>query len=269
MNYQVLVAIINNEQDFAIARDHHWYRIPVRSAEKWIGDRWPPQWIAFYQTKVFGAQAFAISYYAPVQSIQTVFRHQLFPDDPLNEKTNQRYYQLILSPLQLLASSIVSERLRRIMFINTTWYKLINATEINDLFDDSLLEDRMWQALKQLHIRAERQEFVMIKRRNYALDFAIYCQKGKLNIETDGDTWHTTPDRAASDNVRDNALESIGWSILRFNTHQIREELADYCVPTIADTINNLGGLNEGRLLPKRIVVNPATAYQMRLDEIL
>ena len=34
MNYQVLVAIINNEQDFAIARDHHWYRIPVRSAEK-------------------------------------------------------------------------------------------------------------------------------------------------------------------------------------------------------------------------------------------
>ena len=30
---EVLVAIMNNLLDFAIARDRHWYRIPARSVE--------------------------------------------------------------------------------------------------------------------------------------------------------------------------------------------------------------------------------------------
>ncbi|MFQ5436891.1 MAG: hypothetical protein ACE5FD_18695 [Anaerolineae bacterium] len=33
---QVLVAILNNLHDFAIARDQHWYRIPVSSQQKWL-----------------------------------------------------------------------------------------------------------------------------------------------------------------------------------------------------------------------------------------
>ena len=48
---EVLVAIINNHLDFAIAREKHWYRIPVSSKEKWLKDRWPPKWLALYQTK--------------------------------------------------------------------------------------------------------------------------------------------------------------------------------------------------------------------------
>lgn len=265
---QVLIAIVNSERDFALARDHHWYRIPVSSAKKWVGERWPPQWLALYQTKIFGLQAFAVNYYARVRSIKEVLRHDLFPDEPLNEKTNNRYYQLNLGRLQLLSSSIMSKRWRRITFINTTWDKLQSADEINDLFDDSPLEDIIWQQLKRLAINAERQEFIKVKQRNYMLDFAIYCQKGKLNIETDGDTWHVTPIGAANDNLRDNALKSVGWSVLRFTTQQIREQATTYCVPTIADTINTLGGISEGTLLPRKITIN-AAAYQMRLDDIL
>ncbi|CAA9581533.1 MAG: hypothetical protein AVDCRST_MAG18-3210 [uncultured Thermomicrobiales bacterium] len=38
-----------------------------------------------------------------------------------------------------------------------------------------------------MRVLAERQEFVTAKGRNYALDFAVYCARGKINIETDGD----------------------------------------------------------------------------------
>lgn len=33
---EALIAIINNEQDFKLAHDRHWYRIPVASANKWL-----------------------------------------------------------------------------------------------------------------------------------------------------------------------------------------------------------------------------------------
>lgn len=79
---EVLVAIINNLLDFAVARDQHWYRIPVRSVENLLKKRWPPQWLAFYLTKVFGSEAYAVNYYARVLAIRKVFRWQLFPEQP-------------------------------------------------------------------------------------------------------------------------------------------------------------------------------------------
>jgi hypothetical protein len=57
---EVLVAILNDLRDFKFAHDDHWYRIPVASVEKWLKDRWPPQFLAFYQTKAFGKEAHAI-----------------------------------------------------------------------------------------------------------------------------------------------------------------------------------------------------------------
>ena len=86
---EVLVAIINNQADFALAMDKHWYRVPVSSQEKWLKDRWPPKWLALYQTKKLGLEAFAINYYAEVHSIRQAFRWQLFPEQPRNEKSNR------------------------------------------------------------------------------------------------------------------------------------------------------------------------------------
>ena len=67
---EVLVAIINDKRDFAIVHNQNWYRIPVSSVKQWLKERWPPQWLAFYQTKVFGAEAYAVSYFAPVIQIR-------------------------------------------------------------------------------------------------------------------------------------------------------------------------------------------------------
>ena len=262
---EVLVAIINNQRDFAILQDRHWYRIPVSSAKKWLKERWPPQWIAFYQTKVFGREAYAVSYYAQVLAIRTVRRWQLFPKEPRDKKSNYWYYQLMLSPLKKLPKPILSRRWRRIVFIPTTWQKFIHAVEINDLYDESPLEDRLWAAFKRHNIPAERQAFITIKRQNYALDFAVYCAKGNLDVETDGDTWHANPEKAAEDNLRDNALESADWKVLRFSTPQIREQATEYCVRTVADTINQLGGVDDMAYMPRRIDLDAEGSYQLGL----
>ncbi len=268
---EVLVAILNNLLDFAVARDQHWYRIPVGSAHKWLKGRWPPRWLAFYQTKVFGSEAFAVNYYARVLDVRQVRRWQLFPDQPHDEKGRRRYYQLILEPLQRLPKPILSRRWRRIVFIPTTWQKFSSAVEINDLYDESPLEDYLWAELKRLQISAERQEFVPVKNRSYALDFAIYCTSGKMDVETDGDTWHADPERIPLDNLRDNDLETTGWRVLRFNTTHIREKMAEYCLPTIVENINRLDGVDEKeRLVPRQINLDsPDGAYQLGLfDDI-
>lgn len=222
----------------------------------------PPKVLAFYQTKIFGEESHLIYYFTKVKKIQKVFRRQLFPNEPENKKSNREYYQLIIDPLERLKKPIVSRRWRRIVFISTTWEKFTKAIEINDLFDDSPLEDRLWAELIRQHIPAERQEFIPVENRYYALDFTVYCTKNNINIETDGDSWHANPAKAAQDNRRDNALESRGWKVLRFTSHQIMEETEKYCIKTIAKTINNSGGLKERNKLPRKIQVTPDGSYQ-------
>jgi len=201
---EVLVVIINKQLDFAVLREKLWYRIPVVSAEKWMKDRWPPKWLAFYQTKAFGEDAYAINYFAQVIDILKVKRSQLFPDDTCNSRSEWFYYQISVKPIQRLLRPIISRRRRRIVFIPTTCEKFARAVEINDLYDESTLEDRLWVEFKQLQISAERQEFVRVNKNDYALDFALYCLTGKIDVETDGDYWHINPEQAAKDYPRDN-----------------------------------------------------------------
>ncbi len=271
MRGEVLVAIINNRLDLTTAREEHWYRIPVDSKQKWLRGRWPPKWLAFYQTKVFDEEAYAINYYAKVTDIAEAYRWQLFEHEPHGEGRNRRYYRLSLDRLQRLPKPIISRRHRRIVFIPTTWKKLINAAEINELFDESSLEDRLWAAFKRLEIHAERQELVSVKGRNYFLDFAIYCASGKIDVETDGDQWHANPERAALDNLRDNDLESVGWQQLRFTPHQLKEQMAEYCIPKVVETINNLHGLEEeGDFMPRKIDLRtPDGSHQLGLFDNL
>ena len=262
---RLLVAIVNNQRDFAIARNQHWYRVPVSSANKWLKDHWPPDWLAFYQTKVFGAEAHSVSYYSQVTMVRRVYRWQLFPNEPLNEKSNRQYYQLFLGPLKNLPNPILSRRWRRIVSIPTTWVKLTNAMEINDLYHGSPLEDQLWAELKRHRIPAERQEFVTVEKQNYALDFSVYCATGKVDVETDGDTWHAYPESAAQDNLRDNALEAVGWKVLRFTTDQIQAQTETYCIRTVTRTINKLGGVDEDGMGPRRIDLHADGAYQLGL----
>jgi hypothetical protein len=131
---EVLIAILNNRADLEIARNQHWYRIPVDQVTK-LKQRqcWQPKWLAFYQTKVFGDEAHMVRYYAEVTGICEVDRWELFPEESQTAKRENRYYKLELSALEQLSNPIVSKQLRRITFIPTTWEKFTLAKEISEL----------------------------------------------------------------------------------------------------------------------------------------
>jgi hypothetical protein len=141
---EVLVAIINDLLDFETVRGQHWYRIPVSSQEKWLKDRWPPETIAFYLTRKFGAEAFRVGYYAKVIDMCEKYRWELIGGNPGHPHNHWRYHKLILEPLHRLPEPIISRRRRRIVFIPTTYEQFTSAKEINDLYNESSLENRLW-----------------------------------------------------------------------------------------------------------------------------
>jgi len=127
---RVLVAVMNNRRDFEIARKG-WYRIPVKHA--------PPSAteavvLAFYFTKAFGEERWAIHWYAPVRGHELVRRRDLLPDEPDHPRADEVYYKLQLGPLTRLEPPILSHRWRRIAFIETTWDRFVAAREVRDLY---------------------------------------------------------------------------------------------------------------------------------------
>jgi very-short-patch-repair endonuclease len=255
---------MNNARDWGIVQNELWYRVPVATAPK----RWPPQWLAFYHTKEFGSAAYSIQYYGRVREISVVERRLLLPHEPPNPKSERQYYRVRLERLEQLADPIRSARWRRIVFIPTTWDKFVQAQEVNDLFDESPLEDLVWSEFKKLQIGVERQWELITDLGRSFLDFAIFCAKGSLDVETDGDTWHAARERIPKDNQRDNAVQAVGWRVLRFNGQQVREAMADYCLPPILQAINTLGGPKDHGLVPPRFATVPeGTVQQLNLFE--
>ena len=131
---EVLIAILNNWADLEIARDQHWYRMPIDQVARLKQRKcWQPKWLAFYQTKVFDDEAHMVRYYAEVTAIREVYRWELFPEEPRDAKSENRYCKLEFGTLKKLSEPIISNKLRRILFIPTTWEKLLLAKEIGDL----------------------------------------------------------------------------------------------------------------------------------------
>ena len=238
---EVLVAIMNNHRDLAIARTQGWYRIPIKSANRYIRDIERLRYLAFYQTRVFERDAFAVNYYAEIERISRAQRIELLPDEAGNQNAETLYYRLEISPLQRLSQPISSKRPRRITFIKTTLEKFKMAREINDLFHTSPIEDLMWEALKVAEIQAERQYEIRERNANYELDFAIECSDGTMvNIECNGAT-HDYDDAVRWDRRRNTYLTTRGWLVLRFGTDELRNDIRG-CVNQIRKLINQHGG---------------------------
>ena len=265
---ELLVGIVNNVSDFEIIQTQNWYRIPVDKAERLIS-RWPPKWIAFYYTINIKDYPQMIIHYAKVTGISKVSRKELFPNEKENSKSKRNYYKISFNKVETLPKPILSRRWRRIVFIQSTYKKFINAVEVNDLFDGSSLEDKLWAEMKRNLISTERQEVVKIDDNFYFLDFAIYCKKGKLDIETDGDKYHHNPQDAAKDNLRNNNLTSDGWNVIRFDAQQIRERMESYCIPTIKVNVNKLGGIDfDNESMRNFFKYNPEIFYPSYFGEV-
>lgn len=240
-NQELLVALLPRRLALDTLKSEGWYHIPVENAPK----RWPPKMLAFYQGKVFGKdEAYKIRYYGEVNEIDTVRRKELFPDDEANvAKAEKLYYRLRLKSLEERPVQIVSHRPRRLVFIPTTLKKFEQAEQVNDLFDASPLEDQLWKALKDTDILAERQWKIIVQKQNYYLDFAVFCNQGKLVIETDGYSYHyDSKNQIDYDTWRRNEIDLDGWDFLHYTTRQVKEGPSEY-LEQIKRKIKQLGGV--------------------------
>jgi len=148
----VLVAIVNNVRDFVIVRDEHWYRIPVKRAPTRAINA---PILAFYQTRVFGEEAWAINHWAEARKWEIVKRVEILPQEPSHPRAQEEYYRIRLGELERLSHPIVSEKWRRITFIITTWERLMQAREVNELLHGDIWEERLYRALRKMGVVAE------------------------------------------------------------------------------------------------------------------
>jgi very-short-patch-repair endonuclease len=245
----VLVALMNSKTDFEIAWTKHWYRIPVGPAPPIIKNN-EIEYIAFYHTKEFEKEKYSVSWFAKVRKVSIVKRKELFPDLSFDPKAKNYYYKIEFESLQELPEKIISLRHRRLLFISTTIEKLYNAKEINFLFNNSPLEEALWNKLVEKKITAERQFYFTINDNRFVLDFAVFCKLRNINVECDGDQYHTNKENIQKDKRRSNLLESVGWSVLRFTTYDITREM-ETSVNIVAETINKYGGVQDNLDLEK------------------
>lgn len=142
----VLIAIINQPRDWALVQDEGWYRLPVKHAP--AGAPYF-DWLAFYFTRRFGSDRWAVHYYAPIQGHELQTRAALLPHEPDHPHAQRWYYKLQLGPLLHKIPPIVSNRWRRITFIVTSGDRFERATEIGDLFERESPAGRRYVTLKE------------------------------------------------------------------------------------------------------------------------
>ena len=70
--------------------------------------------------------------------------------------------------------------------------------------------------------------------REYRLDLAIVSGETRIDVEADGVSTHLG---SRLDAERDSRLTELGWRVVRFWNHQIRDDI-DYCVQTVLDLVN-------------------------------
>ena len=176
---RVLVAYMPRPTDFAIVQKHNWYRIPQNSAPKGLY----AEYFAFYFGRRFGSEKWAVHYYARNLGHELVTRHSLFPEETEHKRADDLYYKVQLGPLVQLERPIPSLRWRRVTFIHTTWDRFSQAAEINDLFvDGDEYVDRLYAALRERGVQAERKYRVEEPGCTYEVALAVFGENGRIDI---------------------------------------------------------------------------------------
>jgi len=225
----VLVALLPEPPDLELALSRRVYRVRRGKAFDRLGDPAAIRRIAFYQPDSFGRAGRRIEFWADVRGCRSAERRELLPGQPDHIRSREQYHVFDLEPLRKLARPIVSGRGRRLLFVRTTAARLQAARELNELFAGTPPEEQLFRALRELGLRPEREWWAIYSeaeagsdaRRDFFLDFAVFCRERDLNVECDGDRWHSTRAQAKRDRRRDNLLEARGWHILRYSAEEI------------------------------------------------
>ncbi len=233
----VLVVVTNDPDDLARARDQGWYRIPVARAPARIA----AEYLAFYQTAAFPLEErWRIGWVAPVFGYRILTRRELIPDELEHPRANERYYRVALGPLSPLPRPIPSYRLRRITFIATTLARLRAADEINDLWLKSSAQERLWAALKQADLVAERQYPLREDLPQYVADFALLCRAGRVALMVTDEP--RADDELCEAPPPDYLLAAGAWATLRATCAELAADPAAW-VARLAALAHTHGGI--------------------------
>ena len=177
---RVLVAYVPHPADFNLAKQEGWYRVPQSHAPKGLH----AEYFAFYFGSRFGAEKWAIHYYARNLGHELSYRRDLLPDEPDHPRANDYYYKVQLGPIIRRDHPILSLRWRRVTFIHTTWDRFEDAREINDLFvEGGPYVDRLYATLKERGLQPERNYKVAERGVIYDLPLIVPCKNGRVEID--------------------------------------------------------------------------------------
>lgn len=180
----VLVAVVNNSRDFDLARDQHWYRIPVNRAPRQIA----AEYLALYQTSAFGSEGQRIRFYAPILRYHLLTRADLLPDERDHPRAADPYFKLEIGDLQSLDRPIPNQSQPRLTFIYTTFDRLFQAAEVKDLWLRTAAREKLYAAVKERGLAVECWYPVEMGDRPEA-DLALFGPEGRLTIYIDEPAW--------------------------------------------------------------------------------
>ncbi len=244
----IVIGVLKNKRDLPIALHDKWYRIPVKSAPNIVRDN-QIKYLGLYQGKAFKDSPSQIQWYGEVKNITICKRIELLPEENNNSNANEDYYKIELAEMIRLPEPIKAIRPRRITFIVTAFERFLKAKELNEVFLESYIEEKVWDALKSEGIDAERQYEIYYnekkKQRFFRLDFGLFCKKRNIDLECNGDIFHhENKDDIKKDKTRDRILTKKGWAISRFTRDEINTKLTD-CINELEEMIDNFGGLQD------------------------
>jgi hypothetical protein len=247
----VLVGVVKGKRDLNILLKENWYRIPVRYAPKRRFD-----YLAFYQpTSFFGRRGKRIQYYAPVLDYKVIKRSDLLPEELEHPRAKDYYLKIQVGKAKKLARPIRNIIPRRISFGFTTLSHLLKSKDILQLYNVTPTEPMVEDGLKEAKIRTIPQYYVKPphqifgsggkgKRKRFFLDFAIFCQKGKVAIECDNKKVHSLPSQKKKDKIKNAFLRKYGWTVIRLPEDDIVSDLPG-CIKRIKKEVGKLGGLKK------------------------
>ncbi len=233
-----LIAILKEPRDLALAAQDHWYRIPQDKAPIHAFTH-----IAFYQPACFKAEGKRITCYAQVRGRAACRRAEIFPDKAGDPRAGRLYCVYELGPLLSLPRPVLNTSAMRVCFAYAPLSRLLGAAELYSVFGIAPVENLLNAALREAGLPFHREHVVLCGSRiKYRLDFALFCRRGKLDVECDGNRFHSPPGQHARDAARDLWLRRRGWTTLRFGEHEVVNSPAT-CLSEIRTAIRLFGGL--------------------------
>lgn len=180
---RVLVGVINRKRDFVHLTDDRWYRIPQARMKRGIH----AEYLGFFLSgKVFRERSGAIHYYARRTGLELAYRRDLLPREADHPRAGEVYYKVQVSSLKEKQPPIANPTRRPVSFIYTTWDRFVHASQISDLYSEAdYYVDRVYHALRQTGIQAERFWEAERRETGYGAQLRILCERGMVTAATE------------------------------------------------------------------------------------